>query len=342
MEIIEKKIRKDWKEFILINNYKMQVNILNFGGIITKILTPNKYGKMENVVLGYKNYTDYENDPFYFGSIIGPVAGRIPQAKFRLNGKSYQLEPNEGDNLLHSGVIGFHNKLWDVKTFQNSDRVGIKLFYTLDDEKFPGKIHVEVSYTLTNNNDLILDYNAKSTKDTIITLTNHTYFNLSGNLKDTIHNHYVNFESDSILELDDTLIPTGNKLDTTNTTFDFRKSRKLGDGLSNNHLQHKLVQNGYDHYFIFHKKDENNIIVREPTSGRKLTITTDQPGMVMYTANTLEEGLELTERTSGKYLGVCFETQASPASLFYKDLPNILLKKDEVYKQKTTFSFEIE
>lgn len=342
MEVRVRNLQNDWKEFILLNDFNMQVNVLNFGGIITKLFVPDKYNRAENVVLGYKNYKDYEMNPNYFGAIIGPVAGRIKHGTFTLNGKTYRLEPNDGKHLLHSGRAGFHQVIWDVEPFQRKDRVGIILRHTLNEEIFPGNIQVEVAYTLTNSNELILNDQAKCSNDTIFTMTNHSYFNLSGNLKETIHNHYVTFESDSILELDEALIPTGNLMNVTKTTFDFRHGRKLGDGLTSDHPQHIIASSGYDHYFIFNQKDENIVNVLEPNSGRKLTITTDDPGMVMYTANTLDDNSPLFERYSEKYLGVCFETQAPPASLIYEWLPTIVLKKGEIYKKKTVYAFGVE
>ncbi|WP_340002352.1 aldose epimerase family protein [Oceanobacillus sp. FSL K6-0127] len=332
-----------WKEYTLVNEQGMSVSVINFGGIITEMLVPNRNGKLENVVIGFKNYADYETNPNYFGALIGRVAGRIQGGEFVLNGKTYSLDHNDGDNHLHGGASGFHQVIWNVDPFQTSDTVGLKLTHkSLDgDGGYPGNLDVTVTYILNNDNQFTIDYAATSDQVTPITLTNHSYFNLSGDLKNTIHHHHITIDSEEIVKLDEKLIPTGKLMNVFNTSFDFRESRSLREGFNDKSEQNTVAGNGYDHYFIFNKKKENAVTVSDEKSGRLLMIKTDQPGMVMYTSNMLEDGMELKEGFSEKYLGVCFETQASPASLHYPGFPSVILKAGEQYKKQTVFSFSV-
>ena len=336
-------LQNNWKQFQLTNNNGMIVTCLNYGGIITNISTPDKNGQFENVVLGYKNIQGYSSDAHFLGAIIGRVAGRIEGASFSLHGKQYNLEKNDGDNHLHSGINGFHRVIWDAEPFQTKEAIGVKFSHASKeiDDGFPGNIHVHVTYSLNNANQLIIDYAATTDATTYVTLTNHSYINLSGNVKNTIHQHHITFNSNKVAELNDDLIPTGKIVGTANSSFDFTNKRKLSDGITSNTLQNKIVGNGYDHYFLFDEGKQGKIFVEEASSGRTLTIETDQPGMVMYTANNLDEGIELMNGTSKKHAGVCFETQASPAALHHDGFPNMILHPDETYKKETIFTFGV-
>lgn len=342
MKKTEQTILGKWKEFTLVNDHGMSVSMLNLGGIITKICVPDREGKVENVVLGYKDYAHYQDNPNSFGALIGRVAGRIQNASFEINGKHYYLEANDGDNHLHGGSNGFHHVIWDAETFQTEETVGVKFTHTSSDGAggYPGNVGIAVTYTLNNKNELLLDYWAKSDQTTPLALTNHSYFNLSGDLKDTVQHHNVTINSSSFVELDHELIPTGKKLNVAGTTFDFRNGRLLGDGFTDDSKQHQIADNGYDHYFIFDNKGK--VVMHEKESGRILTVKTEQPGMVMYTANGLDEGLALAEGMSRKHLGVCFETQGSPASLHHAGFPSVILKAGKEYSKRTAFSFSTE
>lgn len=343
MNIEWEKVGDDWKLFRLINDRHMSVEILNYGGVITKILVPDRKGKRENVVLGYKDHRDYEKNPHFLGALIGRVAGRIKGASFELDGKRYLLEKNEGDHHLHGGSGGFHRVLWEAKPFESPGEVGLELRYLSRDGEcgYPGNVRVHVMYKLNNDNRLMIEYRAVSDRKTPLALTNHSYFNLTGNLKGTVHNHLVQANCFRFAELDHELIPTGNILDTRGTLFDFTGGRKLGDGIAAGSGQNRIVGDGYDHYFFF-DGEEGKVTVKDESSGRILTIRTNQPGMVMYTSNNLEEGLELAEGKSRKYLGVCFETQASPASLHHAGFPSVLVNAGETYYRWTSFQFAVE
>lgn len=345
MKITTQDILNKWKLYTLTNKQGMEVSFLNFGGIITEVIVPNQDGLMENVVVRCKDYQDYEDNSNYFGAITGRVAGRIQDASFSMNDETYTLEANEGVHHLHGGSKGLNQVIWNADTGQTDETVYATLSHTSPDGEggYPGNVDITVTYTLNNHNEFTIDYVASTDQDTALTLTNHSYFNLSGDLKQTIHNHHVIMDSSKFVELDEDLIPTGKILDVENTTFDFREGRQLVDGIESTAHQNLIATNGYDHYFIFDHKKQNQVVVKEEQSGRTLAIQTNQPGIVMYSGNAISEGLDLvTGRQSKPHLGVCFETQSSPASLHHEDFPSILLKADEKYEKQTVFSFGIQ
>lgn len=341
MRIDSNEVLNKWKEFTLVNDQGMEVSILNFGGIITKIIAPDQDGAMENVVLAYKNYEDYEDNPNFLGATVGRVAGRIQDASFILDGETFSLEKNEKENHIHGGSEGFHHMIWDSKTTKSDNIVSLTLSLHSSDGTggYPGNLDLSVTYSLNNNNDFKIQYDAKSDKKTALALTNHTYFNLSGNQTKLIHNHFITMNSDKIVELDDALIPTGKILDVDNTPFDFTDGQLLAEGIEKTHEQLKIGTNGYDHFFIFKDENEGNIKMVDDLSGRTLAIKTNQPGVVMYSSSCLDEGMTLAHGQSKPYLGVCFETQGSPASLHHDGFPTIILEANQPYSKYTEFSF---
>lgn len=344
MTISEQHLRNDWKVYTLINDNGMSVRLMNYGGVIREIIVPDKFGKMENVVLGYQRDQDYKTNPNFFGALIGRVAGRVANASFSYGGEIYHLEQNEGTNHLHGGSSGFHSVIWDSESFETDQAIGVRLQHTSTDGTggYPGNVRVVVTYALSKtNNKLELNYQATTDKATPLTLTNHTYFNLSGNLKQQVGNHEVTFNADRAAELDQNLLPTGAQFKTRNTNFDFHSGRFLKEGVIHAVEQNSIVGGGYDHYFMWDKQP-GRVQVREPASGRQLRIETTQPGMVMYTGNGLPDGLPLQEGSSAKHLGVCFETQSFPASLNHQDFPEIMLRPGETYDQQTVYHFGIE
>ncbi|TFJ93077.1 aldose epimerase family protein [Lentibacillus salicampi] len=308
MNVTSEQLQTGWEQFKFSNDNDMQVSVLNYGGIITEILVPDKSGRRENVVLSYKDFEDYKNDPNFFGAIIGRVAGRIQDASFTLGGNTYNLEANDGENCLHSGSAAFHSVIWDAEPFQTDEQAGVKLTHTSPDAEggFPGTVDVTVTYTLNNRNQLMIDYEAISDKTTALALTNHTYFNLSGNLRETIKHHNVTMNSSRFAELDKNLIPTSNLLDVSGSPFDFREVKKLAVGIESGIEQNTFAGDGFDHYFLF-DQENGNITVKEENSDRVMQIETNQPGTIMYSGNNLGEGLALKEGPSRKNLGGCFE-----------------------------------
>lgn len=342
MEITTETLENGWIEYTLKNDNGMQVKVLNYGGIITEILVPDKDGNLENIVLSYDNRADYANDPYYLGATIGRVAGRIANANFPLHDKTIHLPANEKGHHLHGGKEGFHNIPWESTAIDAGFSVNVNLHQVRFAEKdsYPGDLSLYMTYTLTNDNQLRILYEGMSTEDTVLTMTNHTYFNLSGNSKRPIHNHEVTMPASNIVELNEDLLPTGNALNVDGTPFDFKDGQALLTGIHSDHPQNKIASNGYDHYFIF--DNQTPIRVREKESGRTMQIMTNQPGMVMYTANSLPNDTNFSGNVQGPYSGVTFETQATPASLQYPEFPSVYLRANMPYKKVTAFTFGVE
>lgn len=342
MEITTETLANGWLKYTLKNDNQMQVSILNYGGIITEMLVPDKNGQLENVVLSYEKKDDYEENPYYLGAVMGRVAGRIANSEFILHGETIRLEATENEHHLHGGKHGFHNTVWESGTTETDHSVNVHLHHIRREEMdgYPADLDVYVTYTLTNDNQLRILYEAMANKDTVLTMTNHTYFNLSGNGERTIHDHEITMQASRIVELNEALLPTGHAMDVADTPFDFREGAALTHGITSEHLQNKIASNGYDHYFIFDNQTPTE--VREKESGRTMKIMTNQPGMVMYTANGFPEDAHFDAGRKGPYSGVAFETQATPASLQYPDFPTVYLHGNVPYKKVTAFIFGVE
>jgi aldose 1-epimerase len=346
-----KVIQEKWAEidqqpvisFTMTNAHGIEVTCLNYGCIITKIITPDKAGNYENIVLGFERFEPYITNSPYFGAVIGRVAGRIQHASFELDGKTYTLYKNENNNHLHGGVKGFHRVIWDAAVVEKENEIGVQFSYTSPDgeEGYPGNVHVQVTYTLNNENELIISYNATSDQNTLLNLTNHTYFNLSGNLKRDILHHRLKIKSDQFLELDKEFIPTGTLLDVDNTPFDLRRGKIIEEGVTANHSQIKLVGQGYDHPFLLSTHHDEEIVLSDPESGRTLTVETDEVGVVVYTGNQLPNGMDIYGVPSRKYLGICLETQGLPDAIHHSHFPSSILRAGETYSSVTKYMFGV-
>lgn len=332
-----------WNLYQLKNKNGMEVHVLNFGGIITRMLVPDRNGKLENIVLGYKNYRDYLDNPAFLGAIIGRVAGRIAGAEFLVKDQTCRVSANEGCHHLHGGKTNFHKVLWEGRPFETDQGAGVKLSHMSPEgeDGYPGNVKVQVIYELKENNEFRISYEAETDQETPLALTNHTYFNLNGDLKGTIENHEFTLASREFLELNEQLIPTGKRLSVEGTPFDFRKGHSLKEGIQSGHPQNVLAGNGYDHYFLFDQEANEKVRVKEEKSGRELIVESDELGMVLYTGNNLGDDLCLKEGASKKYLGFCLETQGHPASLTYHDLPSIVLEPGQIYRKSTLFKFSV-
>ncbi|MFA9560073.1 aldose epimerase family protein [Evansella sp. AB-rgal1] len=329
--------------YTLKNDKGIEIKSLNYGCIITEILVPDTKGQVENVVLGFDNIDDYVNHSPYFGAVIGRVAGRIGQASFQLNGNTYKLPVNDGDNHLHGGLKGFDKVIWDAKVMEEKNYVGVEFsYYSVDGEEgYPGNLNVKVIYTLDNNNEFKIAYEGKSDENTLLNLTNHTYFNLSGNLKTDILNHNLTMKSERFIELNDELIPTGDLINVQDTVFDFREGRIIKDGTTSSDKQNLLAGNGYDHPFVLSSNHDKEIVLEDGTSGRNLVIETTEPCVVLYTGNQMGDDFEMNGIKSKKYLGLCLETQKHPDAINQPNFPSIVLEKGKTYKSETTYSFNV-
>ncbi|WP_080876083.1 aldose epimerase family protein [Oceanobacillus timonensis] len=329
--------------FTITNKHGAELTCINYGCMITKMIVPDRQGELENVVLGYDTLEEYINDTFYLGAIIGPVGGRIKDAYFEMDEQTYTLTKNEQENHLHGGINGFHRVIWDAEAFKKEDAAGVQFKYMSADgeEGYPGNVLIKVTYTLNNENELAITYEALSDKKTILTMTNHSYFNLSGNLKRDILDHTLKLKSDRFLELDQTLIPTGTILDVRNTPFDFTQEKNIKSGAVSNHPQNVLVGGGYDHPFLLKSNHDEEIILKDPESGRKLTIETDEPGVIVYSGNSINKG-NIRGVPSRKHLGICLETQALPNAVHFPAFPSIRIQADKKYHSVTKYRFDAE
>ncbi|MCP8967957.1 aldose epimerase family protein [Ectobacillus ponti] len=325
--------------FTITNDHGMAVTCISYGCIITDILVPDANGVRENVVLGFDSIAEYQQYSPYFGAVIGRVAGRIAGGEFELNGKTYKLAQNNGQNHLHGGLKGFDRVVWDAEIIEN----GVVFSYVSPDgeEGYPGTLHVKVTYTLSNDNELVISYHGVSDQDTLLNMTNHTYFNLSGNLKRDTTEHVLLIKSDRFGELTEDLLPTGAALPVEGTAFDFREGRKLVDGVRSEDAQNVLAGRGYDHPFLLNENFAQEIILADAESGRRLIMETDQPAVVLYSGTQMTDDHSIRGVQSRRYLGLCLETQGLPDAIHHPQFPSVVLKKDAAYKAVTKYKFTV-
>lgn len=331
-------------EDIIAHNIKcdngFEVEILNLGGIITKIITPDKDGNLENIVTGYKNKESYYTNPSYFGAIVGRTSGRICEGKVVIEGKEYNLNKNYGLHQGHGGNIGASSKIWNVQAIEENDYMELKLSATCEDneENYPGNLHMEVSFKIYENYTIEETYKGKSDKTTLVNMTNHSYFNLSGNLKRPVTEQYMKLDSSQLIEIDETCVPTGEILDVSNTPFDFRDLKCIGDDIDSNHEQIKIGC-GYDHPFLL--DDNKNIYMEDKISKRNMTISTNQKAVVIYSMNFTDDEILYNDKKEQRRYGICFETQAPPIGRNMCFIEDSLIEKNVEYLQKTVYKFGI-
>tara|TARA_B100000575_G_scaffold146900_1_gene117248 strand:+ start:9297 stop:10439 length:1143 start_codon:yes stop_codon:yes gene_type:complete len=331
-------------KYTLKNQNGMEISAINLGGIITSLKAADREGNYEDVVLGFNNVSQYEEESPYFGAIIGRYANRIANGKFTINQEEFILAKNNGENHLHGGLKGFDKVLWDVAEIVSDSTSSLVFTYTSKDmeEGYPGNLNAQVTYTLDNDDKLIVKYEAATDKKTIINLTQHSYFNLSSTLNKNILDHEIVINSDSFLPVDSTLIPTGEIKSVNQTPFDFRKPRKIGDQISDQNVQ-LSYGNGYDHSWVINNQDQGVRFVAsayDPSSGRLLKIFSDQPGLQFYSGNFLDGTIK--SKFGGVYefrSGFCLETQHFPDSPNQKAFPSVILKPGEKYSTVTEFKF---
>ena len=328
------------------NKNGMQVDIINYGGIITSLKVPDKNGETEDIVLGYNKLEDYINENPYFGSIIGRYGNRIAKGKFNLNGNQYTLATNNDENHLHGGNIGFDKVIWEAETKINSNSSSLILKYLSRDmeEGYPGNLYTTVTYKITNDNSVEIKYEAQTDKTTVINLTQHSYFNLSGDFNQSILNHKVKINADQFLPVNKSLIPTGKKLNVSMTPFDFRNYKEIKKDINADDLQLNYG-NGYDHCWVLNDYKNGYRLVASAfheESGRLMEVYSDQPGLQFYTGNFLDGSLPQKEEGFYNFRsGFCMETQHFPNSPNQPDFPSVTLNPNEKYNSKTTYKFKI-
>lgn len=338
------------KLYTLTNHKGMKIEVTNYGAIITSIVVPDRNGKPGDVALGYNRVEDYINavDKPYFGAVVGRYGNRIAKGQFTIDGETYSLAVNNGENHLHGGVIGFDKVVWDARLAGTEDWIGLELSYLAKDmeEGYPGNLHVKVTYKLSkHSNELTVDYHATTDKATPVNLTQHTYFNLKGEGEGTILDHELMINAKRYTPVDAGLIPTGEMLEVAGTPFDFTSAKPIGRDIGQDHPQLEYGL-GYDHNFVLDKGDGGLTLaarVHEPTSGRTLEIYTTEPGVQFYCGNFLDGRLK---GKSGKpYVhrgGLCLETQHYPDSPNQENFPSTILRPGEEYETTTVFKFSAE
>lgn len=328
---------KDVSLYTLTNAKGMVVNISNYGGTVTKIVVPDKNGKMEDVVLGFDSLSSYQKGVPYFGALIGRYGNRIAKGKFTLDSVQYTLATNDGPNHLHGGKKGFDKVVWDAKELTGKDSVALELTYLSKDmeEGYPGNLTSKVTYVLTNNNELKIYYEAETDKATVINLTHHSYFNLTG-AKENILGQELTIYADSITPVDSTLIPTGAIVPVAGTPFDFTTPHKIGERIAQ-------VKGGYDHNFVLHRTGPGLMLAAEvydPASGRLMQTFTTEPGLQFYSGNFLDGTLTNSGgQKIEKYYGMCLEAQHYPDSPNKPQFPSVVLRPGQKYSQLTVYKF---
>ena len=329
--------------YTLTNANGVEVDTMNYGGIIVSIRVPDRKGQFADIVLGHENLEGYIPNPPYFGAIVGRYANRIAKGTFTLDGKTYALPKNDGPNTLHGGTEKTFNKVvWDGEALKGKAGVTYTYLSKDGDDGFPGNLKVRVTYTLTNSNELVIDYEATTDKATPINLSQHSYFNLAGEGTGDILNHEVTLHADRFTPVDKNLIPTGELRPVKGTPFDFSTPTKVGARIDDNYEQ-LVLGHGYDHNWVINRKGDSLTLaarVYEPSSGRVLEVSTTQPGVQFYTGNFLDG--TVTGKQGHVYkrrYGLCLETQHFPDSPNHPDFPSAILKPGETFRQKTVFKF---
>jgi aldose 1-epimerase len=333
---------KEVQLFTLNNDNNVTVKITNYGAIITSIEMTDKGGKIENVVCGFNRLEQYLSDEYlgsypYFGAIIGRFGNRIAKGHLEIEGQTYEMAINNGPNHLHGGLTGFDKKHWDAETIDKPDEVGIKLTYVSPDgeENYPGNLTVNCVYTLNNKNELGIEYFAETDKTTVVNLTNHSYFNLTGG-KENILNHELKLTATKMTEMVEQ-IPTGKIIPVKGTPFDFSEFKTFQRDLNG-------LPTGYDDNYVLDNESGDlkyTGCLREPKSGRQIEIYTTQPGMQLYTGYWNPEITIDGKKKFGSYSGVALETQHYPDSVHHDNFPTTLLKPGEKYNQKTVYKFDV-
>lgn len=331
--------------FLLRNKYNFQVAITNYGARVVSILVANNQGGFTDIALGYDNIKTYlkSNEPF-FGATIGRYSNRLAKGKFILEGKEYQIDINNGPNSLHGGKEGFSNQVWDATQI---NKQSIELSYLSKDNEggYPGNLNVKIAYTLTDDNALKIKYTATTDKNTVINLTNHTYFNLNGEGNGSINDHLLTINANSITEINEKLIPTGKLIPVIGTPFDFTKPTEIGSRL--NSLHEQLIKgNGYDHNFVLNEGNTLRFAAKVvgPKTGIILEVFTEEPGMQFYGGNYLN-GSDKDGKCGKSYdyrTGFCLETQHFPDSPNHSHFPTTILKPGQVFKSTTIYKFSVE
>lgn len=324
------------------NEKGLKVSILNLGATITEIKTVDRNGEFGHIVLSYEDEKNYIENPSYYGATVGRTAGRIDKGRFTLNDNEYILNKNYGVNSGHGGSVGFNKKIWNVNAIETKEKITLEFSYLSKDleEGYPGNLEIKVSYEITEDNKLIFKIQGVSDKDTLMNITNHCYFNLSGDYKEDILNHTLKMNCDRFLAIDENGGVTGEIIPVNNTEFDFIEEKKIGQDIEGLSKQIKLGY-GYDHPFMFNENEKGNIELYDEKSGRYMKVTTEYPCVVVYSQNfidslVLKEGKETKRRN-----GICLEVQYPPIGYNESFKEFSILKAHEIFNKETIYEFGV-
>ena len=332
------------EQYTLQNSEGMEVKIITYGGRITSLTAPDKKGDFENVVLGFGSLEQYLEDNPFFGALIGRYGNRIAQGKFTLDEEEYTLAQNDGENHLHGGEKGFDQVIWTAEEPAEGSN-SLKLTYISEDmeEGYPGRLKTTVTYTLNDDNSLDVEYHSTTDKKTVVNLTQHSYFNLSGNFSTKILDHRVEINADTFVPVNENLIPIGELKPVAGTPFDFREPTRIGENIEADYEQIERGL-GYDHTWVLNGKDSGMRFAAsalDPQTGRYMEVHTTEPGIQFYTGNFLDGTLPIPgeEGNYEKRSGFCLETQHYPDSPNQGNFPSVILEPGETYSTKTSFKF---
>lgn len=332
--------------FTLTNSHGTQISISNYGGIIVALSVIDQHGGFDDVVLGYDNVADYEQDTYYLGAIIGRYAGRIKHGKITLNNQEHQLTLNAPDSQLHGGKQALNKQLWQASIQETNTSVTLLLEYTSPDgeEGYPGTVNFKVHYTLSDENELTVEYFADTDKPTIINLTQHSYFNLAGHTYGCINDHQLTLNADSYLPMSETVYPTGEIKSVIGGAHNFLQSKRIGDDINGNDQQ-VLIGKGYDNYWLLNASAINqqafSAQVVEPNSGRRMTIYTDQPSMILYTANYIDGSQVGKNKVCYQARSAfCLEPVRAVTKEYINDLTPVTLLPEQPFYGKTRYLFD--
>lgn len=328
--------------YSLENSKGMKAQVINYGAILVRLFVPDKNGKMEDIVLGYDSLEDYYVNGANFGATIGPNANRIANAEFTLNGEKYQLSANDGTNNLHSDTdIGYHKKVWDAE--EGSESITFTLESPDKELGFPGSKKIEVTYTLTEDNELKIHYHATSDKETIINMTNHSYFNLAGHGAGEIYDHILTLNAASYTPIVEGAIPTGEIAPVAGTPMDFTRPKRIGDEIDADFEQLKFT-GGYDHNWVLSGEAgtlRHIATLEEPVSGRIMKTYTDLPGVQFYAGNFMETDTGKGGASYNRRYGMCLETQYYPNTANEPSFPSAVFGPVREYDTTTVYRFEV-
>ena len=332
--------------FTLRNSNGMEVRTIPYGAIIVSIRVPDRSGKFDDVVIGHDKLEGYFTASRFFGAVVGRYGNRIAKGRFTIDGTTYELAVNNGPNHLHGGIKGFDKVVWQADAFSSAAGSGVRYRYVSADgeEGYPGRLDVSVTYTLTERNQIVVEYHATTTKATPINLTQHSYFNLAGDGVRDVLDHVVEINADRYTPVDAGKIPTGELAQVEGTPFDFRKPTRIGAHIADNHPQ-IAIAGGYDHNYVLNRMGgdlEWAARVFEPSTGRTLTVSTTEPGMQFYTGNVLDGSM--VGKSGHVYrsrYGLCLETQHFPDSPNQPAFPSTILRPGQTFSSQTVFEFGV-